>query len=68
MKELHIGYKLFGSKVALLKVFVIPSWDLNAQKGMKAEGDGVFVKPRRCGGWLTREDSIPEKKSFLVNR
>ena len=68
MKELHIGNKLFGSKVALLKVFVIPSWDLNAQKGMKAEGDGVFVEPRRCGGWLTGDDSIPENKSFLVNR
>ena len=62
MKELHIGNKLFGSKVALLKVFVIPSWDLNAQKGMKAEGDKVFVGSRRCGGWLTIiEDSAPKK-------
>ena len=61
MKELHIGNKLFGSKVALLKVFVIPSWDLNAQKGMKAEGDKVFVESRRCGGWLTIEVSAPEK-------
>ena len=61
MKELHIGNKLFGSKVALLKVFVIPSWDLNAQKGMKAEGDKVFAGPRRCGGWLTIKDSAPEK-------
>ena len=67
MKELHIGNRLFGSKVALLEVFLIPSWVLNAQKGIKAEGDGVFAKPRRWGGWLTREDSIPEKKSFLVN-
>ena len=64
MKELHVGNKLFGSK----EVFVIPSWVLNAQNGMKAEGGGLFVKPRRCGGWLTREDSIPEKKLFLVNR
>ena len=46
MKELHVGNKLFGSKVALLEAFVIPSWVLNAQKGMKAEGDGVFVKPK----------------------
>ena len=61
MKELHIGNKLFGSKVALLKVLVIPSWDLNAQKGMKAEGDKVFVASRRCGGWLTIEDSAPGK-------
>ena len=57
MKELHIGNKLFGSKLA----FVIPSWVLNAQKGMKAEGDKVFVGPRRCGGWLTIEVSAPEK-------
>ena len=64
MKELHIGNRLFGSKVALLEVFVIPSWVLNAQKGIKAEGSRVFVKPTRCGGWLTREDSTPEK-SFL---
>ena len=68
MKELHVGNRLFGSKVALLEVFVIPSWVLNAQKGIKAEGSRVFVKPTRCGGWLTREDSIPEKKSFLENR
>ena len=62
MKELHIGNRLFGSKVALLEAFVIPSRVLNAQNGMKAEGSRVVVKPRRCGGWLTREDSIPEKK------
>ena len=62
MKELHVGNRLFGSKVALLEVFVIPSWVLNAQNGMKVEGDGVFAKPRRCGGWLTKEDSIPEKE------
>ena len=68
MKELHIGNRLFRSKAALLEVFVIPSWVLNAQNGMKAEGSRVVVKPRRCGGWLTREDSIPEKRSFLVNR
>ena len=68
MKELQVGNRLFGSKVALLEVYVIPSWVLNAQNGMKAEGGGLIVKPRRCGGWLTREDSIPEKKSFLVNR
>ena len=67
MKELQVGNRLFGSKVALLEVYVIPSWVLNAQKGMKTEGDGVFAKPRRCGGWLTREDSIPEKLLFLVN-
>jgi len=64
VKELHIGNKLFGSKVALLEVFVTPSWVLNAQKGMKAEGSRVFVKPRRCGGWLTREDSTPENNHF----
>ena len=61
MKELHVGNRLFGSKVALLEVFVIPSWVLNAQKGMKAEGDKVFVGSRRCGGWLTIEESAPEK-------
>ena len=54
MKELHVGNRLFGSKVALLEAFVIPSWVLNAQKGMKAEGDGVFAKPKRCGGSLRR--------------
>ena len=46
MKELHVGNRLFGSKMVLLEVFVIPSWVLNAQNGMKAEGDGVFVKPK----------------------
>ena len=66
--ELHIGNRLFGSKVALLEVFVIPSWVLNAQKGIKAEGDRVFAKPRRCGGWLTMEDATPERKLFLLNR
>ena len=64
MKELHVGNKLFGSKVALLEAFVIPSLVLNAQKGIKAEGSRVFVKPTRCGGWLTREDSTPEKNHF----
>ena len=58
MKELHVGNKLFGSKVALLKVFVIPSWDLNAQKGIKAELQGYI----KCDGWLTCVGSFPEER------